>query len=87
MRKFKLRVEDLSIESFQTGGNGSSAGTVQGQMMEAASMPEGTCVATCTTAYTGTPTCKWTCDDATCGMNCETGPNYPGCVTVVVLDE
>lgn len=79
MRQLKLNVEDLSVESFTTSTGRPSRGTVNGYAVAPASMPEGTCVQTCTSAYTSPATCCWTCDDATCG-NCPTGPNDPGCV-------
>lgn len=86
MRKLTLNVEDLSVESFTINGGRRHGGTVRGYWEDAAalvpppaSMPEGTCVETCTSAYTGTVTCKWTCDDNTCG-SCPSGPNDPRCV-------
>ena len=82
MRMTKLKLEDLTVDSFSTGRVPSLSGTVRGHWEqlgdEPASMPEGTCVETCTTAFTGTDTCKWTCNDDTCG-DCPTGPNYPRC--------
>lgn len=85
MRQLKLDIEALEIETFATGQGAHRFGTVKGHQEDAAaevpvppSWPEGTCVETCTTAFTGTPTCKWTCNDDTCG-DCPTGANDPRC--------
>jgi hypothetical protein len=82
MRITKLKLDALTVDSFDTGRIPSLSGTVHGHyevIGEPASWPEGTCVDTCTTAFTGTVTCKWTCNDDTCGDSCRTGANDPRC--------
>ena len=83
MRVTKLKLEDLAVDSFATGRIPSLGGTVRGHWEqlgeEPASMPEGTCVETCTTTFTGPDTCEWTCNDNTCGIKCPTGAADPRC--------
>lgn len=92
MRQLKLDIEALEVESFATGQGGHRLGTVRGHQdafaaavvtapAEPASWPEGTCVDTCTTAYTLPNTCMWTCNDNTC-MSCNSGPCDPRCQPV-----
>ena len=83
MRQLKLNIEDLSVESFATYAEEAHRGTVHGYVYDIApaSMPEGTCVETCTTAYTDPATCCWTCNDDTCiSSPCPSGPNDTRCV-------
>ena len=75
--KLKLELSELRVESFATVSGDNAKGTVLGHLVPP-SAPEGTCVQTCTPLYTQPHTCKWTCNDDTCGA-CPTGPNDPGC--------
>lgn len=71
MNKLKLRLDDLSVESFDTQRMDREKGTVIGEECSCG----GTCDATCpnTCAYTcDDNTCLYTCDDATCAGTCDT---------------
>ena len=73
MRKFKLELHDLRIDSFTTTPMAREKGTVFGEQ-------ECTCPTACTCPPTacscpGCPTCDATCDDTcdwTCGYTCGT---------------
>ena len=66
MKSLKLELDDLEVESFMTTDAESVRGTVGGYEP---SMPEGTCVPTCTAAMTVPATCLGTCDDPQCKPN------------------
>jgi hypothetical protein len=84
MRITKLKLEDLSVDSFATGQVPTLGGTVRGhlqQVISEPSLPEGTCNndTGCCPPPTYLPTCMWTCVDDTCDASCPTGPNDPRC--------
>ncbi|HEX2210406.1 MAG TPA: hypothetical protein VHG93_22195, partial [Longimicrobium sp.] len=76
----KLKLEDLSVESFDTSAPPRARGTVFGEQCtcytqctcpgcpSCANYP--TCDATCEATCPGT--CAYTCDDASCAGTCET---------------
>lgn len=75
MRMTKLKLDDLAVESFATGRIPNTGGTVRGHQ----------------DAFTGAvadgmepfaseyATCRWTCDDLTCGIACPTGVADKAC--------
>jgi hypothetical protein len=70
MNKLKLRLDDLSVESFDTVRAERSKGTVMGQELCSCG---GTCAGQATCDYTcDDPTCPYTCDDNTCAATCDT---------------
>ena len=86
MKKMKLNVEALAVESFDTSGDAPKRGTVFGEQCTCytnCTCPgcptcdascNGTCAGTC--AYTcDDATCAYTCDDASCAGTCD-GCNY-----------
>ena len=77
MKKLRLDLDELAVESFDTQKDAREKGTVVGEQCSCGGTcyPEATCPQTC--AYTcDDPTCAYTCDDATCaGLTC----NYESC--------
>ena len=75
MKKLKLNMEDLRVESFVTFSKDSlNRGTVQGNAASILGTCHGTCEDTCevcTVPKTCPNTCGNTCDDPTCGYTCE----------------
>ena len=59
MNKLKLRLDDLSVESFDTERMEKEKGTVVGEQL-----------CTCNSCP-GQATCDYTCDDATCPQTCD----------------
>lgn len=73
--KLTLKLEDLSVDSFDTAGTQQEKGTVFGEQ-------ECTCLTACTcpgcpTCESCPDTCAFTCDDDTCAYSCD-----GGCATV-----
>lgn len=73
MKKLRLDLDELAVESFDTRGAEKEKGTVVGEQQCSCGgtcYPQATCPQTC--AYTcDDPTCAYTCDDATCaGFTC-----------------
>lgn len=74
MRKLKLRMDDLRIDSFDTARTASAAGTVRGQ--EIVTLRDNTC-------RTCEATCNPSCDDScyyTCGGFVTYGGTHQQCV-------
>lgn len=86
MKKLKLMVDDLTVESFGTGPLEAVRGTVGGRNEPAYTAScDGTCVASCvscvdTCQNTCWDSCWGTCDTCynTCGLGC-THPGYGTC--------
>lgn len=71
MKKLRLDLDELEVESFDTRGGAREKGTVVGEQCSCGGTcyPQATCPQTC--AYTcDDPTCAYTCDDATCPASC-----------------
>lgn len=75
MKKLKLALENLAVESFDTSATERPKGTVFGEQYSCNTC-EGTCPATC----------PYTCDDATCGA-CGGSGGGPTCIYCSNLDE
>lgn len=66
MRKLKLELDELAVESFETAGRGGRTGTVQGH-----SETDPTQVPTCTRPWESQLSCPGTCVDESC-LSCIT---------------
>lgn len=76
MRMTKLKLEDLVVESFTTGPAANAGGTVRGQQDPfTGAVADGVAPF----AESDQITCRWTCDDLTCGTVC---PDTRICCTV-----
>ncbi|HEY0015823.1 MAG TPA: hypothetical protein VGC13_05870 [Longimicrobium sp.] len=86
MKRLSLTVEDLQVESFSTASAPAPRGTVVGHQVNTYNGP--TCISTCFQRVCGCTygedddhgTCNYSCHPNTnCGVECPTGPTYPGC--------
>jgi hypothetical protein len=76
MRMTKLKLEDLAVESFATGRVPNAGGTVRAHQD---AFTEAAVDGMDFLDASDYPTCRWTCDDATCGIACPTGVADKAC--------
>jgi len=80
MRKTRLALEDLAVDSFDTGSGRAAGGTVHGHQLTPRCGWDpthyGTCQGTCVDSCGG-PTCEYPCQTAnTCHLTCQAGCSW-----------
>lgn len=71
MKKLKLRIDELRIDSFRTTRADAPTGTVVGEQLTGPlRCGEGTCVDYGTCCYSCGPTCRGSCPPDTCYQTC-----------------
>jgi hypothetical protein len=79
MKRLKLRLDELAVESFQTAKTSSGIGTVRGHEAEFEGFGDnaelGAVIGGISAAdgHTCPATCEWTCQNLTCGSTCPSG--------------
>lgn len=71
MKKLKLALDDLAVETFDTTPAAREKGTVVGEQEPCTCPTQCTCPTCPTCCNTCEATCPYTCDDNTCANTCE----------------